>query len=106
MSYSLFLIVFVCLPLAVLVYLTRGQVTRRTVLGLLVIMLAAVIYTTPWDNYLVANRVWYYDPQLVLNVILGYVPLEEYLFFILQTLLAGLFALWLWRRLYPNDWSQ
>lgn len=106
MSYSLFLIVFVCLPLAVLVYLTRGQVTRRTVLGLLVIMLAAVIYTTPWDNFLVANRVWYYDPQLVLNVILGYVPLEEYLFFILQTLLAGLFALWLWRRLYPNDWSQ
>ncbi len=100
------MIVFVCLPLAALVYLTRGQVTRRTVLGLLVIMLAAVIYTTPWDNYLVANRVWYYDPQLVLNVILGYVPLEEYLFFILQTLLAGLFALWLWRRLYPNDWPQ
>ena len=106
MSYSLFLIIFVCVPLAILVYLTRGQLTRRIVLGLLVILLAAVIYTTPWDNYLVATRVWYYDPLLVLNVIFGYVPLEEYLFFILQTLLAGLFTIWLWRRLYPHDWSQ
>jgi len=104
LSYSLFLIIFVCIPLAGLLYLTRGQVSRRVLLGMLLLILVAVIYTTPWDNYLVATRVWYYDPLLVLNVILGYVPLEEYLFFVLQTLLAGLFALWLWRRVYPQDW--
>jgi len=106
LSYSLFLIIFVCIPLVGLFFLTRGQVTRRALLGLLLLIAAALIYTTPWDNYLVATRVWYYDPQLVLNIILGYVPLEEYAFFILQTLLAGLFVLWLWRRLYPQDWSK
>lgn len=50
----------------------------------------AVAYTTPWDNYLVASGVWDYDPGLVAGVILGYVPLEEYLFFVLQTALTGL----------------
>ena len=105
LSYSLFLIIFVGVPLAAMIYLMRGLVTRRVALGLLLLILVAVVYTTPWDNYLVASRVWYYDPRLVLNAILGYVPLEEYLFFILQTLLAGLFAVWLWRRFYPQDWS-
>lgn len=53
----------------------------------------AVAYTTPWDNYLVATGVWSYDPALVSGVILGYVPLEEYLFFILQTVLTGLWLI-------------
>lgn len=50
----------------------------------------ALIYTTPWDNYLVASGVWFYDPARVWNIILGWVPLEEYIFFILQTILTGL----------------
>jgi lycopene cyclase domain-containing protein len=53
----------------------------------------ALIYTTPWDNYLVANSVWWYDPDLVLGIIIGWVPLEEYLFFILQPILGGLLLL-------------
>lgn len=53
----------------------------------------ALVYTTPWDNYLVATRVWWYDPQLVTGLTLGWVPIEEYTFFILQPILGGL---WLW----------
>jgi lycopene cyclase domain-containing protein len=55
----------------------------------------AVLYTTPWDNYLVATRVWWYDPSLVTGITLGWVPLEEYTFFVLQTLLAGMWVLFL-----------
>src|SRR5690606_30839639 len=47
-------------------------------------------YTTPWDNYLVATSVWWYDPARVLGITLGWVPLAEYLFFMLQPLVAGL----------------
>ena len=61
----------------------------------------AVIYTTPWDNHLVATGVWWYDPALVAGITLGWVPLEEYLFFVLQTVMAGLWFLWLARRLRP-----
>ncbi len=106
MSYSLFLAIFIGLPLITLILYARVRITRRAALGLLIMMLLALVYTTPWDNYLVATHVWYYNPALVLNIIFGYVPLEEYTFFILQTLLTGLFTLWLWRRFYPRDWTN
>lgn len=50
----------------------------------------AVTYTTPWDNYLVATRVWYYDPALVTGLVLGWVPIEEYTFFVVQSIMTGL----------------
>lgn len=59
----------------------------------------ALVYTTPWDNYLVATGVWWYDPRLVTGITLGWVPIEEYTFFILQTLLTGLWTVWMMRRL-------
>jgi len=49
----------------------------------------ALLYTTPWDNYLVATKVWWYDKARVTGKVIGYVPLEEYTFFILQPLLTG-----------------
>ena len=103
MSYSQFLILFVCIPLIVLVW-RRLRSLRRIDLVLLVgLALIALIYTTPWDNYLVASGVWFYDPRLVLNRTIGYVPVEEYAFFILQTFLTGLFGLWLWDRFYREE---
>jgi lycopene cyclase domain-containing protein len=51
--------------------------------------LIAFIYTTPWDNYLVYRGVWGYGDERVLGTI-GYVPLEEYAFFLLQPVLTGL----------------
>jgi putative membrane protein len=101
---------FVVPPLVVLAGLTALDLRRGrrlpsafhtwspwTVLGAHV--LAALIYTTPWDNYLVASGVWWYNPALVTGLRLGHVPIEEYTFFVLQTLLAGLWVLWWMRRL-------
>lgn len=53
----------------------------------------ALAYTTPWDNYLVASGVWWYDPARVTGLTIGYVPIEEYSFFVLQTLFSGLWFL-------------
>lgn len=61
----------------------------------------ALIYTTPWDNYLVASGVWWYDPALVTGITLGWVPIEEYTFFVVQTLMVGLWTLWWMRHLPP-----
>lgn len=49
----------------------------------------AFLYTTPWDNYLVFREVWGYPPGRVLFTI-GYVPIEEYAFFLIQTAATGL----------------
>lgn len=93
MTYFQILLVFIVPPVLVLANSLRGKATRTawTLLGILVIV--AVVYTTPWDNYLVANAIWWYDPALVTGITLGWVPIEEYTFFVLQTLFTGMFYL-------------
>ena len=61
----------------------------------------AFVYTTPWDNYLVANQVWTYPPGRVLATI-GYVPVEEYAFFVIETVIVGLLVRLLQTR-WPAD---
>ena len=76
-----------------------GSLGRRTPFAFWALLLHVVIafaYTTPWDNYLVAQEVWGYGAARVLATV-GYVPVEEYLFFILQTLMTGLFLFFLAR---------
>lgn len=49
----------------------------------------AFLYTTPWDNYLVFRAAWGYPEGRVLGTV-GFVPVEEYAFFVIQTVLTGL----------------
>jgi lycopene cyclase domain-containing protein len=80
----------------------KGSVNWEPYLVVLFHVVLALVYTTPWDNYLVANRVWWYDPELVTGITLGWVPIEEYLFFVVQTLLIGLWTLALKRFVFRS----
>lgn len=66
--------------------------------AMLFLALLALIYTTPWDNYLVKTGVWIYKDQNILFKI-GYVPIEEYIFFILQTMLTSFWSLFVLNRI-------
>jgi putative membrane protein len=61
---------------------------RHWWLGLAVLSVIASVWTTPWDNWMVATGVWGYPPHAVLGTI-GYIPAEEQAFFVVQTLLTG-----------------
>ncbi len=112
MAYFEFLLRFIVVPILLLlaVYVwdekqrrqihsfLNGAAVWKTILAHIAV---AVIYTTPWDNYLVATGVWYYNPELVTGIVLGYVPIEEYTFFVLETLFVGLWWWMLARRLSP-----
>ena len=89
MSYFLFHLVFLVPPIGLLAALTSGS--KRTVAPRYIVLLAAIAlaYTTPWDNYLVYRGIWTYGPERVVGTV-GYVPVEEYLFFLLQPVLTGL----------------
>ncbi|MEJ2503435.1 MAG: lycopene cyclase domain-containing protein [Gemmatimonadota bacterium] len=90
MTYLEFLLVFLLPPLLVAGVWAWPHLRRpRPVLAVTALPLIALAYTTPWDNYLVKTGVWWYGPDRVLGT-LGYVPVEEYAFFLLQPLLAGL----------------
>lgn len=99
MTYPIFLLIFLLVPIVLLSVWWRNDVRQAWWLrAVIATIVAALIYTTPWDNYLVATRVWYYDTARVWNIVLGYVPLEEYLFFVLQVILTSLLTLRLMRR--------
>lgn len=111
MTYLGVLVSFVVPPtLALLVWVPRdawrwlarrqGEVRWKPYLILLAHVLLALAYTTPWDNYLVATRVWWYQPELVMGINLGWVPIEEYTFFVVQTLLTGLWMLTVKRHIF------
>jgi lycopene cyclase domain-containing protein len=113
LTYFGVLATFILLPLIVLLiwvprdiwrwlFRREGQVDWTPYLIILAHVAMALIYTTPWDNYLVATGVWWYDPALVTGFRIGYVPIEEYTFFILQTLLTGLWTLALIRIMAKN----
>ncbi len=80
----------------------EGKVNWAPYLMILVHVLLALVYTTPWDNYLVATQVWWYDPDLVTGIIIGWVPIEEYTFFVVQTLCTGLWTLALMRFVFKS----
>lgn len=95
MTYLQFLLLFILPPLAALLLLPPRRFDRRARVALLALPLIALAYTTPWDNYLVASGIWGYGADRVLGTI-GWVPVEEYLFFLLQPLL-GVAWLLRWR---------
>jgi lycopene cyclase domain-containing protein len=124
MTYFGFLAVFLCIPIALVWGLyaydqRRGKTLPSSwrgwpvALAVTAQVVVAVLYTTPWDNYLVATRVWWYSPGLVTGFLIGYVPIEEYTFFVLQTVLTSGFLLLLVRyrplwmsELRPNNQTR
>ena len=113
MTYFGFLAIFLGIPIILLSGLVWRDVRRNKSLpitlqnwtptvALVAHILVALIYTTPWDNYLVATRVWWYDPNLVTGIVLGWVPIEEYTFFVLQPIFTGLWIFYFARRIKPG----
>jgi len=97
-TYFEFLGLFVALPIVALLALLRGRVPRVYWLNAAALSLLALVYTAPWDNVIVLNGVWSYSAHQVLGVVIGVIPLEEYLFYILQVVATVLFFVWLRRR--------
>jgi lycopene cyclase domain-containing protein len=96
-SYLTFHILFVIPPIVVLgtLAIVRGQTWwgRRPLGGLAIVLVLAVGYTTPWDNLLIAEGVWWYGEGAT-AVHIWEAPVGEYLFFLLQPVLT---ALWLFQ---------
>lgn len=102
MSYWFFHLVFILPVIGVLLYVNSRAgvpVLPRFRLGLGLIAGMALVYTTPWDNYLIYRGVWSYYPDRVSEAWrIGYVPLEEYCFFLLQPILTSLYLRWFAQR--------
>jgi lycopene cyclase domain-containing protein len=89
-TYPRFLALFL-VPLLVLgVLRSRAILATRHLLFLLGLSIVVVAWTSPWDNAAVAAGLWGFDAQRISGIVLGRLPLEEYLFFLLQTWVTSL----------------
>ncbi len=94
MTYLQFHFIFTIPLLFLLLFINRKNpftFSQKSLLGCLTLILLALFYTTPWDSYLIKNQIWTYSPDRVLFSIF-YIPIEEYFFFIIQTIIATLIA--------------
>ncbi len=105
LTYFSFLALFLLVPLSMLGVATvvRPNSHRPPVAiqvgGAVAIIVLALSYTTPWDNLLIAEEVWWYGEGRVAGRI-WLAPVEEYLFIILQSVLV---AAWTFQLAGPVD---
>ena len=111
LTYGGLLLIFVIVPIIALWLANAGFLVQRKNhdgsmterawwspwVALAVLIVVAVLYTAPWDNHLIAAGVWWYSPARISGIDVGQIPLEEVLFFPLQTLLVGLWFIGLLR---------
>jgi len=101
LTYLEFHLVFLLPPLALLAAsasVRRVEQLRLQLAGLAVVVGLALLYTTPWDNYLIAREVWWYGESRVARRF-WLAPLGEYLFILVQPAVA---ALWLFHLTPPG----
>jgi lycopene cyclase domain-containing protein len=96
MTYPLFLLLFLILPIAASAWVLHPRSTDAPwwPLGALLVFVYAA--TIPWDSAAVARGLWSFDPARTWRPRLWGLPVEELLFFGLQAVLTGL---WVRRRL-------
>ena len=99
MTYLQFHLAFNLPALVLLLWLTRRR--ARAVHWKWIAALCGVVLltTTPWDNWAVHRGIWDFDPQRVTPLVVPFggvrwsLPLEEYAFFVVETVLVALLTL-------------
>lgn len=97
LTYPQFHAVFIFPALTALAGVAVADQRRRERLvrpvAVAVVTLVALVYTVPWDNYLIQRGVWWYGEGRVTTVLWN-APLSEYVFIVVVPLIG---ALWLYQ---------
>ena len=100
MTYADFLSIFLIIPLLLLLLLLRQHLReKRYWLIMAFLVMIALAFMAPWDHMAVAWGIWGWTPQQNWGLHLWRIPLEEYLFCALETILATTLthALFIWQ---------
>ncbi len=107
MTYAVFLLVFLVVPIGALGLVLRKRVSRRLAVSCGLVCLLAFVYTSPWDNYAAKVGLWSYDPLFApASHFIYYLPWEEYAFYGLQGILVCLLTVGLARVLKPDGGGE
>ncbi|ERF73949.1 hypothetical protein EPUS_05372 [Endocarpon pusillum Z07020] len=90
LDYAWIHLIFTIPPAVILTIILRPLVTKIDLYKIVFLVSVAVIYTIPWDSYLIHTKVWTYPPHGILGPTLCEIPLEELFFFVIQTYMTSL----------------
>jgi lycopene cyclase domain-containing protein len=89
MTYAGFLLLFLLLPLAILTAILRKRLLNRRYLTVVsVLTLVALLYMAPWDHFAATWGLWSWTNHRTWGLRWWAIPPEEYLFCVLEALLA------------------
>lgn len=89
MTYAEFLALFLALPLVALAAVLRRRLLNRRYLAITALLLViALAYMAPWDHTAAVWQLWTWTPGRTWGARIWNVPPEEYLFCLLEALLA------------------
>lgn len=89
MTYAGFLLLFLVLPLAILVVILRKRLlNRRYLIIVSALTLVALLYMAPWDHFAAIWGLWSWTNNRTWGLRWWAIPPEEYLFCVLEALLA------------------
>ena len=90
MTYAAFLGLFLGVPLAALALVLRRRLLRCRYLVLTATLMGiALLYMAPWDHLAAVWGLWRWAPGRTWGIRLWAIPPEEYLFCLLEALLAA-----------------
>ncbi len=75
-------------PLIGLQWTVGWKIFRRNLRAVLVPPLVATVFFTVCDSVAVRSGIWRFDPAQILGLLVGTLPVEEMLFFLLTSLLV------------------
>lgn len=97
-SYILWLLLFTVFPTAILGFI-YWRVLRRHLSVILQAQVGAMIFSFPWDYISIKEHIWYYETPYIAGQWIWGLPIEEYLFIVLVTLLFSCLSLVVWDRI-------
>lgn len=101
MTFGNFLL-FLFIPLLFLLWHERRRLRTNFLVPIGVVALGSIFYTAPWDHRLIADKIWWFDPERSWNIRIGALPLEELLFYLLIIALAAMWTHFLYHKMSPS----
>lgn len=96
-SYLFWLGIFIVVPL-VIIWIWQYPILSKYSYLFLPSIIGAILFTLPWDFISIKEQIWYFTtPQIVGIWFLG-LPLEEWLFISLSTLLFATGTILVWEK--------
>ena len=97
LEYPLWLLIFVILP-TIVMWIWKFDHLKKYWIVFVLAPIGSLIFSIPWDIISVRENIWYFKEPYIWGLWIMNLPIEEWLFIILVTLMISTLAVLVWKR--------